>query len=141
VPDPAPSGDRTVERGVAVGALAAYDAVARAYDGQFRNELDAKPLDRGLLAAFVELAGTGTIADVGCGPGHVTRLLAQRHPDVIGVDISRAMIAVAREHAPELAFEVGSMLDLGVSWVTAPKRRAMLRLTAVRGGVGVDGCA
>jgi len=28
------------ERGVAAGAQAAYDAVARAYDGQFSNEVD-----------------------------------------------------------------------------------------------------
>jgi len=40
------------ERGVAVGAQAVYDAVARAYDGQFSNEVDAKPLDRGLRSAL-----------------------------------------------------------------------------------------
>ncbi len=133
VPDPAPSGHRTVERGVAVGVQAAYDAVARAYDGQFRNELDAKPLDRGLLAAFVELPGTGTIADVGCGPGHVTRFLAQRHSDVIGVDISPGMIAVARERAPELAFEVGSMLDLPAAdgtWAGVVALYSIIHLTA-----------
>jgi trans-aconitate methyltransferase len=31
-----------------------------------------------VLEAFTELAGEGTIADVGCGPGHVTRFLAAR---------------------------------------------------------------
>jgi ubiquinone/menaquinone biosynthesis C-methylase UbiE len=55
---------------------AAYDAVAREYDRQLSNELDVKPLDRALLMALMELVGTGTIADVGCGPGHVTRFLA-----------------------------------------------------------------
>ncbi len=63
----------------AVGVRAAYDAVARAYDEQLSNELGGKPLDRALLEGFLELTGAGTIADVGCGPGHVTRFLAARH--------------------------------------------------------------
>jgi SAM-dependent methyltransferase len=96
---------------VAVGVPAAYSAIARAYHDQLGNELAGKPLDRALLEAFTELAGAGTIADVGCGPGHVTRFLAARHPRVIGIDISRGMIGVAREHAPLLAFTVGSMLQ------------------------------
>lgn len=56
---------------------ATYDAVARTYDTELRDELARKPLDRALLDAFVELAGSGTIADVGCGPGQVTRYLAE----------------------------------------------------------------
>ena len=102
-------------RNVAVGVQAVYDAVARAYDAQIGDELDGKPLDRALLEGFVELSGAGTIGDVGCGPGHVTRYLAARHPDVIGVDVSAGMIAVARQRAPELAFVVGSMLQLPVA--------------------------
>jgi SAM-dependent methyltransferase len=97
---------------VAAGVPAAYDSIARAYHDELGNELAGKPLDRGLLDAFTELAGAGTIADVGCGPGHVTRFLAARHPRVIGIDISPGMIGVAREHAPALAFAVGSMLRL-----------------------------
>ena len=94
------------------GAQAAYDAVARAYDEVIGDELTRKPLDRALLACFAELASSGTLADVGCGPGHVTRFLAELHPNVIGVDLSSAMIAVARERAPSLTFQVGSMLEL-----------------------------
>lgn len=96
----------------AVGVRAAYDAVARAYDEQLSNELDGKPLDRALLEGFLELTGAGTIADVGCGPGHVTRFLAARHPTVLGIDLSPGMIAVARERAPNLRLAVGSMLAL-----------------------------
>ena len=91
---------------------AAYDAVARDYDAQFGCELDSRPVERGLLRAFIELAGQGVIADVGCGPGHVTRFLAQQGADVIGLDLSPEMISIARERAPQLPFTVGSMLDL-----------------------------
>ena len=95
-----------------MGVRAAYDAVARAYAEQLGDELERKPLDRGMLDAFAALAGSGPIADVGCGPGHVTRFLALRHPAVFGLDLSPGMIAVAGERAPGLPFLVGSMLRL-----------------------------
>ena len=54
----------------------AYDAVAAQYEKQFAHELDHKPLDRALLAAFAELVEPrGIIADIGCGPGHVAAQL------------------------------------------------------------------
>jgi trans-aconitate methyltransferase len=53
---------------------AGYDTVAASYDEQFADELDRKPLDRGLLDAFCEMAPPGAIADIGCGTGHITRL-------------------------------------------------------------------
>jgi ubiquinone/menaquinone biosynthesis C-methylase UbiE len=93
---------------------AAYDAVASAYDNELRDELEHKPLDRALLEAFLELVGAGMIADVGCGPGHVTRFLAARHEPVIGIDLSPGMITIAKQHAPTLAFAVGSMTQLPV---------------------------
>lgn len=91
---------------------AAYDAVARAYDDALGAELDGKPLDRALLDELVRLAGAGTIGDVGCGPGHVTGFLGARHRDVVGIDLSPGMIAVARERVPQVAFQVASMLQL-----------------------------
>jgi ubiquinone/menaquinone biosynthesis C-methylase UbiE len=79
------------------------------------GELDAKPLDRKLLETIAELVGRGRLADVGCGPGHVTRFLAGLHDDVIGLDLSPQMIVVAKGRAPELRFEVASMLELPVA--------------------------
>lgn len=55
------------------------------------------------------------ILDVGCGPGQVTILLAQKfkqaglEPEIIGIDISEKAIALAKEDANK--FEVGSMID------------------------------
>jgi SAM-dependent methyltransferase len=90
---------------------AGYDAVATTYDEQFADELDHKPLERGLLEAFCEMAPPGAIADIGCGTGHITRFLAERRDDVLGVDLSPEMIAVARRRHPRLRFEVASMLE------------------------------
>jgi trans-aconitate methyltransferase len=49
---------------------------------------------------------------VGCGPGHVTRFVAGRHRDLVGIDLSPRMVAVAGERALELTLTVGAMLQL-----------------------------
>ena len=54
------------------------------------------------------------MADVGCGTGRITGYLAGLGIDVVGIDLSPGMVAVARDAHPSLRFEVGSMdaLDL-----------------------------
>jgi SAM-dependent methyltransferase len=89
-----------------------YDAVAGAYVEQFCDELNHKPLERGLLGAFCDMTPPGLIADIGCGPGHITKFLAARRENVVGLDLSPGMIAVARHRNPAIAFTVGSMLNL-----------------------------
>jgi SAM-dependent methyltransferase len=91
---------------------ASYDAVATTYAEQFSDELDHKPLDRALLAAFCDMTALGRIADIGCGSGHISRFVADRRSDVLGVDLSPEMVAVARRRHPDLTFEVASMTDL-----------------------------
>ncbi|MEO3757985.1 class I SAM-dependent methyltransferase [Mycobacterium sp. B14F4] len=116
----------------AVGIRATYDAVAAAYDAEFADELEAKPLDRALLTAFADLVGSGLICDIGCGPGHITRFLAHRHAEIIGLDLSPAMIEIARRHAPGLSFTVGSMLNLPVAdnaWAGAVSLYSIIHLT------------
>ena len=90
-----------------------YDTVAGAYAGRLRDELDGKPLDRALLAALLEQLPAGTpVADLGCGPGHVTGWLAARGATAVGVDLSPGMIEVARREQPGAEFRVGDLLSL-----------------------------
>jgi len=52
-----------------------YDTVADSYADQLREALDGELYLQAALALFTELvraAGGGPVADVGCGPGHVT---------------------------------------------------------------------
>jgi SAM-dependent methyltransferase len=97
---------------------AAYDAVADRYANFVRGQLDHRPLDRAVLAAFADLVrsagGDGRVAELGCGPGLVTAWLRDLGLDAFGVDVSPAMIELARGQYPGLRFEVGSMeaLDL-----------------------------
>ncbi|OIK24879.1 class I SAM-dependent methyltransferase [Streptomyces malaysiense] len=90
-----------------------YDTVAEDYAEHFANPLAGQPLERALLAAFAEQAGPGAaVADLGCGPGAVTGHLAALGLDAFGLDLSAAMLAVARRENPGLCFAQGSMLDL-----------------------------
>jgi len=90
-----------------------YDAVAEAYVEHLFSELDAKPLDRHLLNRFAEeVRERGTVADLGCGPGHVARYLHERGVRTIGVDLSPEMIRRAAQLSPGLEFRAGDFRSL-----------------------------
>jgi SAM-dependent methyltransferase len=55
---------------------------------------------------------TGRTLDLGCGEGRLARDLASLGHDVVGVDGSPAMIAAAREAAPELEFHLADAASL-----------------------------
>jgi SAM-dependent methyltransferase len=96
----------------------AYDAVAATYAQLFRDTLDDSPLDRAILGAFAELVkkgGDGQVADVGCGPGHITAHLHGLGLAAFGVDASAEMIALARQAYPGLRFDEGSMAALDIA--------------------------
>lgn len=110
-----PTGERTGEPDFLRTTRAAYDAMAAEYADGFRAELAAKPLERAMLAAFAELvtgAGGGPVADIGCGPGHVTAHLRDLGLSASGIDLSPEMVAQARREHPDLRFAVGSMTAL-----------------------------
>jgi SAM-dependent methyltransferase len=73
-----------------------YDSVARCYVDEIGDELGGKPLDRALLPTMAELAGSGLVADIGSGPGHVAAFLGRRSVRTIGLDLSHSMCAIGR---------------------------------------------
>lgn len=93
-----------------------YDRVAQAYAAQFFTELERKPFDRALLDRLADdLRGRGRVCDLGCGPGHVGRYLAERGVEVFGIDLSPGTVALARELNPALRFECGDMRALSLA--------------------------
>jgi SAM-dependent methyltransferase len=95
-----------------------YDTVAADYADQLRGALAGHPYLRAALALFagmVHAAGGGPVADVGCGPGHVTAHLHELGLAAFGIDLSPVMIEIARRDHPALRFEVGSMTDLDLA--------------------------
>ncbi|TMR97386.1 class I SAM-dependent methyltransferase [Nonomuraea basaltis] len=91
---------------------AAYDAVATRYAEDIPGVYHSSPLNHAMIPVFAELirtTGDGLVADVGCGPGHVTAHLHSLGVNAFGVDFSPEMIALARVAHPKLRFEVGRM--------------------------------
>jgi SAM-dependent methyltransferase len=90
-----------------------YDRTAAMYAERFHAHLNDKPLDRAMLAGFAGLVERQrVVADVGCGTGATSRMLADFGLDVLGIDLSPNMIAEARRRNPDLSFQVGSMTDM-----------------------------
>ncbi len=52
-----------------------------------------------VLAVAGEVDGL-RVCDLGCGEGHLSRVLAARGGRVVGVDVSRRMLALARQRTP-----------------------------------------
>ena len=122
-----------------------YDAVADRYAREFADELAGKPVDRALCAVFAELVRASdpraTVADVGCGPGHVTAHLAGLELEVVGVDASPGMIATARRSHPGLRFEVGTFAALPArdgEWVTVAARPRELLVERSQNALAVE---
>jgi SAM-dependent methyltransferase len=111
-----------------------YDTVASAYADAFSDELARRPLDRALLAAFAEQVPAGLpVADVGCGPGHVTAHLAGLGVPALGVDLSPGMVAEASRRYPSIPFHSGDMLALDApdgGWAGIVSFYALIHLTA-----------
>ncbi|WP_405617767.1 class I SAM-dependent DNA methyltransferase [Streptomyces sp. NBC_01508] len=90
---------------------AGYDAIAVDYAERFESVLEVDPLGRAMLGTFAEYVqadGAGPVV----GPGRVTAHLHTLGLDISGIDLSPAMVALARRTFPELRFEEGSMTDL-----------------------------
>jgi trans-aconitate 2-methyltransferase len=65
------------------------------------------------LMARVAAEDPHEVVDLGCGPGHLTGLLAERWPGahVVGLDSSEEMIAKARASITGIEFEVADLRD------------------------------
>ena len=76
------------------------------------NSATEHPNDRSLLGAFIELTkrhAAGRVADVGCGPGRVAAFMADHGLNVVGVDVSSAILAIARAAHPHIEFMEGQL--------------------------------
>ena len=79
-------------------------ATAAAHYLRGRPPYSAQLVD--VVRAAMDLDGTGTLIDVGCGPGMLAVQLAPLFDTVIGIDPEPAMLAEARRHAAAHFVEV-----------------------------------
>ena len=90
-----------------------YDVVANNYAEFVRGLVEGLPVLRSVLVMFAELVrGGGPVLDLGCGPGQVTTVLQELGLDMVGVDLSPAMIEIARHDYPGPRYEAGSVTNL-----------------------------
>ncbi|AMW15192.1 SAM-dependent methyltransferase [Streptomyces qaidamensis] len=113
-----------------------------------------RPFEK-LLVEAVAAEHAGSVLDVGCGTGGVTRAVARRAGHCVGVDISGPMIEAARAHAEregvtasfiqadaqEYAFEPGAfdavVSRFGVMFFSDPVRAFGNLRSTVRDGAGL----
>jgi SAM-dependent methyltransferase len=81
---------------------AGYGGTARAAGPVLVEAMRQRGLDRGL------------VIDLGCGSGILSRAVADAGYDVLGIDLSPAMIALARDRVPGGSFRVGSLQSTGL---------------------------
>jgi SAM-dependent methyltransferase len=88
--------------------------MAEQYAALFLDDLDRDANGRDWLATFAELVARrrGTVADLGCGPGHVVAHLTELGLTAVGYDVSPGQIAEARRAFPDLDFQVGDLAVL-----------------------------
>ena len=92
-----------------------YDQMAEVYANHVALEMTVPNITRCTLDAFahkVRKLGPGSVADVGCGSGHVTAYLAKLGLDIFGVDNSPELLQIARSGNPEIRFEAGQLASL-----------------------------
>lgn len=95
-----------------------YDTVAASYADVVRDAVAEHADLRAaltMLADGVRALDGGPVADIGCGPGQFTAHLHGLGLDAFGIDLSPAMIELARREHPGVRFEVGSMTDLRIA--------------------------
>lgn len=88
----------------------AYNGFAWFYD-EFNVRADYDALYQYVLGQLQEHdIRDGILADLGCGTGDLTLMLAQAGYDMIGVDLSEEMLAVLRQKAETLGIGQGLLL-------------------------------
>ena len=88
----------------------AYNEFAYFYD-EFNGEADYEALYAQVKARLdAHGISSGILADLGCGTGELTLMLAQAGYDMIGIDQSEEMLCVVRDKAEQLGLSGGLLL-------------------------------
>ncbi len=105
-----------------------------AEQAQAYAEADFSSTDQAMVERIAVIFGSQLgkrIIDLGCGPGNITFRLARRYPSsqVVGVDGSGAMLAIARQQQQQQQLQQGSLFSGVVSF-----EQALLPSLQLKGG-------
>jgi len=91
--------------------ICSYDAIAE----QFSDYWFDHPPQCEIEQFLQRLAPNSSVLDVGCGPGHHAKVLANAGHDVVGIDLSDGMLTQARQRVPSIGFLKMDMKQLQFS--------------------------
>jgi ubiquinone/menaquinone biosynthesis C-methylase UbiE len=86
-----------------------WERVANKYDSTWSSS--TRQFIKPLLDAAGVAAGM-SVLDVGCGPGYVSTVAAERGAIPVGLDFSSEMIAIAQRSSPKIEFREGDAQNL-----------------------------
>jgi len=89
-----------------------YDGWAKTYDGEDNGRF---PMRDDVLTPMLDDLTPGRALDAAYGTGAVAQQLVARGHDVVGIDISEAMLSRARKAVPDARFMAGDLTDLPLS--------------------------
>lgn len=93
-------------------ARALYDQTAANWSRHQPSSLSDYTARPQVMALCEPLAGK-RVLDLGCGEGYCSRMLRQRGAEVVGIDLSERMIALARESERALPLGIRIRYDTG----------------------------
>ncbi len=86
-----------------------YDSIADDYSIKVEKSTPRKEL----LKFISKLSRNAFVLDVGCAAGRDTILLKNAGLKVIGIDLSKELLRIAKEKYPEIEFQLKDMRDTG----------------------------
>jgi len=83
------------------------------YNADIPKDLTLNPYWRKMYDMVASLLpSSAAIADLGCGPGHMARILhAKKYKTYWGIDFAGVLVGIAKKAVPEFTFTVGSLYD------------------------------
>ena len=85
-----------------------YDRIFNQYDSYYGISMNRRE-----LADFIRLLPKDSkVLDIGCGSGRVSKFLFDHELKVVGIDISRNMLKLAKQKVPDAVFQRKDMRDL-----------------------------
>lgn len=95
-----------------IGAEYDLERGYRQWSATYDQPLRLFPIEEPPMRALIEGIPAGTALDAACGTGRYSTFLAEQGHDVIGVDESDAMLAIARRKLPAADFRHGDLTAL-----------------------------
>ena len=103
------------------GRISDFSSIARRYDATRHLPVSVLTLCYEMLTERGILPSLGTILDAGCGTGQISLPLAARGLEVVGVDVSDAMVRIAAsktQPGQNTRYEVGDIRSLSYADAT-----------------------